>query len=115
MVRKEIEQLDATIVFTSHIMAEVEQLCDRIAFLNKGVIYKIDTPFNLKKLINEHSLIVAFLKFPANAEKILQHLPVQERKQEKIVFHLKFATRASQLFRTCSPALRLQPHNQYFY
>jgi len=74
-------------------MAEVEQLCDRIAFLNKGVIYKIDTPFNLKKLINEHSLIVAFLKFPANAEKIIN---------ERInpVYHLRLTFGLVRLERT---------------
>lgn len=36
-----------TVVFTSHNMQEVEQLCDRVALLHKGEIYMIDTPKNL--------------------------------------------------------------------
>jgi len=44
---------DATILFTSHYMYEVEELCDRIAFMSKGKIYKIDSASNLKKLIKK--------------------------------------------------------------
>ena len=40
-----------TILFTSHYMPEVEELCNRIAFMDKGKIFKIDTAENLKKSI----------------------------------------------------------------
>ncbi len=43
----------ATFLFTSHYMHEVEELCGRIAFMNKGKILKIDTAHNLKKLITK--------------------------------------------------------------
>ena len=38
-----------TVIFTSHNMPEVEQMCDRVALLHKGKIYMIDTPENLVK------------------------------------------------------------------
>lgn len=41
-----------TIIFTSHNMPEVEELCDRVALLDKGLIYRIDTP---QKLIADHN------------------------------------------------------------
>ena len=40
------------ILFTSHYMQEVEQLCDRIAFLQEGKITFTDTAKALKKRIN---------------------------------------------------------------
>jgi len=45
-----------TILFTSHNMNEVEELCGRIAFLNKGEILRIDTAGRIKILIPHHVL-----------------------------------------------------------
>lgn len=38
-----------SILFTSHKMAEVAELCDRVLFLRKGVIFADDKPENLAK------------------------------------------------------------------
>jgi ABC-2 type transport system ATP-binding protein len=51
-----------TIIFTSHNMPEVEQMCDRVALLNKGEIYKIDTPENLQKFLEVPSMEEVFIK-----------------------------------------------------
>lgn len=45
--------LNKTILLTSHQMHIVRQLCNRIAFLNKGKIIKIDTQENYLKLLSE--------------------------------------------------------------
>ena len=45
--------LNKTILLTSHQMHIVEQLCERIAFLNKGNIIKIDSQENYIKLLSE--------------------------------------------------------------
>lgn len=42
----------ATILWTSHNMAEVEEVCDRVIFLQKGRIIATDTPRQLAKSIN---------------------------------------------------------------
>lgn len=42
-----------TILFTSHYMQEVEQLCNRIAFLSEGRILLIDTAKALKRRISK--------------------------------------------------------------
>jgi ABC-2 type transport system ATP-binding protein len=49
-----------TILFTSHNMNEVEELCGRIAFLNKGEILRIDTATRIKGLIPHQVLEVRF-------------------------------------------------------
>lgn len=53
---------DCTILFTSHYMHEVEELCDRIAFMSNGKIISIDTSSNLKKLIKKHTVEIAVKK-----------------------------------------------------
>jgi ABC-2 type transport system ATP-binding protein len=49
-----------TIVFTSHNMNEVEELCGRIAFLSKGQILRIDTAERITRLIPQQTLTIRF-------------------------------------------------------
>jgi len=44
---------DATIVLTTHDLAEAERLCDRIALINDGRIVAEDTPEALKSMVAE--------------------------------------------------------------
>jgi ABC-2 type transport system ATP-binding protein len=44
---------DATIVLTTHDLAEAERLCDRIALINDGRIVAEDTPEGLKRMVAE--------------------------------------------------------------
>jgi ABC-2 type transport system ATP-binding protein len=53
-------QQQTTILFTSHNMNEVEELCGRIAFLSKGEILRVDTTERIKNLIPQHVLEVRF-------------------------------------------------------
>lgn len=50
-ILKERKQFKVSIVFTSHNMSEVEELCDRVIFINHGKIVSDDTPENLTKTI----------------------------------------------------------------
>ncbi|MFU8792866.1 MAG: ABC transporter ATP-binding protein [Acholeplasmataceae bacterium] len=42
------KQQGGTVFITSHIMSDIDQLCDRVAFIVDGVIKEIDSPRNLK-------------------------------------------------------------------
>ncbi len=44
---KQIRKNGVTVVLTTHYMDEAEELCDRVAIIDKGKIKKIDTPENL--------------------------------------------------------------------
>ncbi len=44
-------QAGKTVLLTSHYMAEADQMCDRIAIIDKGKILACDTPANLKRMI----------------------------------------------------------------
>lgn len=45
---REFKQAGGTVFITSHIMADIDQLCDRVAFIVDGQIKEIDSPRNLK-------------------------------------------------------------------
>jgi ABC-2 type transport system ATP-binding protein len=49
-----------TMLITSHDMSEVEELCDRVMFLDHGNIVAEDTPLGLTKKIGKATLIVTF-------------------------------------------------------
>lgn len=74
----EIRENGTTIVLTTHYMDEAEQLCDRVAFVEKGKIIALDTPdkmidnliasgFERKKKVKK-----------ANLEDVFIHLTGQE-------------------------------------
>ena len=47
-VKKQVK-LGLTVFFTTHIMEEVEYLCDQICIINKGKIIEFDSPYLLKQ------------------------------------------------------------------
>ena len=50
-VKKELIGKGRTILLATHILADAEELCDRVALMNDGKIVANDTPTNLKKKI----------------------------------------------------------------
>jgi ABC-2 type transport system ATP-binding protein len=43
-----------TVLLTTHYMAEADELCDRIAIIDHGVVRACDTPANLKRLLQKN-------------------------------------------------------------
>lgn len=68
------KELGKTILFTSHVMSEVEQLCERIVVINNGRIISDTTPDNLRFLTRDvKSIEVKFLDAsPERVSKILR-------------------------------------------
>ena len=46
-----------TVLLTTHYMAEADQLCDRIAIIDRGKILACDTPRNLKRLVRMNRML----------------------------------------------------------
>ena len=67
-ILKQRDEKKTSIVFTSHNMTEVEEVCDRILFINNGKIVANDTPDNLMKTIDETTVNLVIDK---NNEKTL--------------------------------------------
>lgn len=48
------EAHDATVLLTTHDMDEADQICDRIAIIDKGKIVALDTPAGLKAMVSKN-------------------------------------------------------------
>lgn len=47
------ERPNRTILLTTHYLNEADELCDRIAIIDNGQIYALDTPENLKRILKD--------------------------------------------------------------
>lgn len=71
---REINQKGMTIVLTTHYMDEAEELCDRVAIMDRGKIVDIDTPQNLIKSLIKGGFKKKRVVQPANLEDVFLNL-----------------------------------------
>ncbi len=69
---KQRETFNKSIILTSHNMAEVEELCDRVLILKDGLIFDIDTPANLAKKIEDCFLNLRITKNTTKLGELLR-------------------------------------------
>jgi ABC-2 type transport system ATP-binding protein len=50
------ERPERTLLLTTHYMAEADELCDRLAIIDKGKVLACDTPANLKRRVQKYPL-----------------------------------------------------------
>jgi ABC-2 type transport system ATP-binding protein len=77
---KILRQRGATIIYTSHYMNEVEEICDRIAIIDKGQLIACGTKAELVSLVTEVQSVYIETKLPAafdiqNLKKKLGNMP----------------------------------------
>ncbi len=84
-------QQRTTILFTSHNMEEVELLCDKIAFLDKGEILRCGSTDSIRKLVNMQSVVVEFAGRKGKLARFLERRGVRPQfPQEGVaVFEVK--------------------------
>lgn len=94
-VRDQIKSLNTTILFTSHNMNEIEELCSRIAFLNHGTIITTGTPKELTRLIKEQRVIIDFYPTNKDINEVLKSLGVNvaEHTASRFVLNIPNADR----------------------
>ncbi len=81
-VRQLIRELggEHTIILSTHILSEVEQICSRVLIINKGRIVAEDTPARLiARLEGGERVRLQTIQAPANALEILESLAMIER------------------------------------
>ena len=71
-IREVIKKLgqNKTVLFSSHILQEVEAICDRVIIINKGVIVADDQLSNLQKNNNGQQAVIVSFKEPVNIETL---------------------------------------------
>lgn len=69
-----------TVIFSSHILSEVQAICDRVLIIAHGKLLAFDTPENLeKKLLRPHEIVVTAEANERTLRNILELIPgVQE-------------------------------------
>ncbi|TXT58671.1 MAG: Daunorubicin resistance ABC transporter ATP-binding subunit [Promethearchaeota archaeon] len=71
---REYNEKGTTIFLTTHDMHVANDLCERIAIMNQGKIVGLNTPENLKKIIQEEQVIEITFKEPVNEKELRNHL-----------------------------------------
>ncbi len=57
---REFRDNGGTVFITSHIMSDIDQLCDRVAFIVEGKIIEMDSPRNLKIKYGKRSMTLEY-------------------------------------------------------
>ena len=64
-----------TILLSSHILSEVNQICEEVIIIEKGKIIAVDTPLNLEQKINKNVITIVVEDIENNIEKIKKQVP----------------------------------------
>ena len=72
---REFREAGGTVFITSHIMADIDQLCDRVAFIVDGEIKEIDSPRNLKI---RYGKSVVNVEYKENGSTAAKEFPLKE-------------------------------------
>ena len=65
-----------TVILSSHILAEVREVCDYILIISKGRLVASDTPENLEKMLGEHNSVeIETGASPSEVGLILKNVP----------------------------------------
>ena len=83
-IRQVIKDLgkNKTILFSSHILQEVESICDRVIIINKGSIVADDTLSNLQVANNAYHIVMVQFSTAIDAQELLKLDGVQKIEEE---------------------------------
>lgn len=100
IIREKIKMLNeqgATVLFSSHILTEVENLCDRVAIIDKGKLIAEDTVSNLNKYLRiKPRLEISITGLKGKVPKVIRDLKGVEAVDAK----------DDKLFITCESSVR---------
>lgn len=82
---KDFKDNGGTVFITSHIMADIDQLCDRVAFIVDGQLKLVDSPRNLKIRHGRQTVKVEYLE---NNEFFSKEFPLQDLGNNEAFNHL---------------------------
>jgi ABC-2 type transport system ATP-binding protein len=85
---KEYNKNGMTIFLTTHNMNVANEMCDRIAIINKGKIISCDTPENLRSIEKEHKSVNLYLSQEINPNEFTDLTGVKKANRVKDYYHL---------------------------
>ncbi len=83
---REFRSDGGTVFLTSHIMSDVDQLCDRVAFIINGKLRECDSPRNLKLKYGKR---VVTVEYKEKGELLTKEFPMDDIKKDSFHQFLK--------------------------
>ncbi len=68
------EHPEKTVLLTTHIMTEADELCDRVAIIDQGKILACDTPFRLKRTLQRDAIFRLQVTYLTDAADQIGHI-----------------------------------------
>jgi len=95
-VVRDYQANSGTVLLTTHYMDEAQQLCDRVAIVDRGKVIAIGSPRELiRSLLAEHFVIIESVQSPSDAELLaLAEVAAVERDQERVTLTVSSVHRA---------------------
>ncbi len=74
---KQLNKQGSTIIYTSHYMEEVEEICTRIAIMDHGKVIALGTCRELENMVNDKDVVVVTVSDPVSKvnEKSIREIP----------------------------------------
>ena len=82
---KELNRQGVTIILTTHLMYEAEEMCNKIAIINKGNLIKLDTTENLLDSIKTKKIIFKVEKIKIINSKDLNGIKFSHNSKNEII------------------------------
>jgi fluoroquinolone transport system ATP-binding protein len=82
---KEFRSSGGTVFITSHIMSDIDQLCDRVAFIVDGQIKEIDSPRNLKIKYGKRTMK---MEYKEHGKTVTEEFPMDGIGQNEVFLKL---------------------------
>ncbi len=92
-IREVIKQQgqNKTVLFSSHILQEVEAICDRVIIINKGVLVADDTLSNLQKNKKDIHVVIVQFKEPVSKD-LLEQIKDAITIEQSLISNFKIST-----------------------
>ena len=94
---KDLNETNVTVFLTTHYIEEADQLCQRVAMINKGKIVALDGPQKLKASVEKHQIVEVSFDLTKNLENKLVNLKDLEKVAQfgdKFKLHFKNTSEA---------------------
>ncbi len=85
---KEYHASGMTIILTTHDMDIANELCNRIAIMNKGKIIGLDEPHNLRKLKQEYQALDVYIKGEIKIQEIEELTNIKKVQKKRGYYHI---------------------------
>ncbi len=82
---KELNKIGVTIILTTHYLFEAQEMCDRIAIINKGNLVALDTTRKLLERIKTKKIIFKLNQFDTNLSLNLSNVKFQIESNDTII------------------------------